>query len=96
MKPSQGFWGTGVKGINLRGTGEQSPNFEGNRGTKIIHVLAKKEHKIFCRYLGNRGTSHFISGGTREQDTVPGRTSLVCEKRYIHIELLDNYAFKYV
>ena len=31
MRPSQGFWGTGEKGIYFRGTGEQRPNFEGNK-----------------------------------------------------------------
>ena len=43
------------------GTGEQSSNFEGNRGTKTI--LGNREHKkTNFRFLGNRGTSHFISG----------------------------------
>ena len=37
------------------------PNFEGNRGTKTI--LGNREHKkTNFRFLGNRGTSLFISG----------------------------------
>ena len=57
---SQGFWGTGEMAFNsgeqgnkdqiLTGTGEQRPNFDGN-----------KEHKkYFFSILGNRGTSQFI------------------------------------
>ena len=61
VRSSQGFWGTGEKGIYFRGTGEQRPNFEGNRGTKTI--LGNREHKkTNFRFLGNRGTSQFISG----------------------------------
>ena len=71
MRPSQGFWGTGEKGIYFRGTGEngiyfrgtweQRSNFEGDRGTKTI--LGNREHKkTNFRFLGNRGTSQFISG----------------------------------
>ena len=37
------------------------PNFEGNRGTKTI--LGNRElKKTNVRFLGNRGTSKFISG----------------------------------
>ena len=37
------------------------PNLEGNRGTKTI--LGNREHKkTNFRFLGNRGTSQFISG----------------------------------
>ena len=49
-------------------------NFEGNRGTKTI--LGNREHKkTNFRFLGNSGTSHFISGeqGNRYP---PGRASL--------------------
>ena len=62
QRPSQGFLGTrGKKGIYFRGTGEQRQNFEGNRGTKTI--LGNREHKkTNFRFLGNRGTSQFISG----------------------------------
>ena len=60
-RPSQGFWGTGEQGHFFRGTGEQRPYFEGNRGTKTI--LGNGEHKqTTFRFLGNRGTSQFISG----------------------------------
>ena len=61
VRPSQGFWETGEKGIYFRGTGEQRPNFEGNKGTKTI--LGNREHKkTNFPFLGNRGTSQFISG----------------------------------
>ena len=56
-------------------SGEQRPNFEGNRGTKTI--LGNREHKkTNFRFLGNRGTSQFISGeqGNRYP---PGRASLI-------------------
>ena len=59
-----GLWGTGGMGIHFKGTGEQMPNFEGNRGTKTI--LGNTEHKkTNFRFKGNRGvkgTSQFISG----------------------------------
>ena len=59
--PPRGFGEQGNKQIYLRGTGEQRPNFEGNRGTKTI--LGNREHKkTNFRFLGNRGTSQFISG----------------------------------
>ena len=45
--------------MNFRGTGEQRPNFEGNRETKTI--LEIREHKkTHFRFWGNRGTSQFI------------------------------------
>ena len=60
-RPSRGFREQGKKGIYFRGTGEQRPNFEGNRGTKTI--LKNREYKeTNFRFLGNRGTSQFISG----------------------------------
>ena len=31
MRPSQGLWRTGERGIYFRGTGEQRPNFEENK-----------------------------------------------------------------
>ena len=50
-----GFGEQGNKGIYFRGTGEQRPNFEGNRGTKTI--LRNREHKkTIFQFLGNRGT----------------------------------------
>ena len=51
------------------------PHFEGNRGTKTI--LGNREHKkTNFRFLGNRGTSQFISGeqGNRYP---PGRASIL-------------------
>ena len=60
-RPSKGFEEQGKQGIYFRGTGEQRPNFEGNRGTKTI--LGNRAHKkTNFRFLGNRGTSQFISG----------------------------------
>ena len=59
--PPRGFGEQGNKGIYFRGTGEQRPNFEGNRGTMTI--LGNREHKkANFPFLGNRGTSEFISG----------------------------------
>ena len=56
-----GFGEQGKQGIYFRGTGEQRPNFEGNRRTKTI--LRNREHKkTNFRFLGNRGTRKFISG----------------------------------
>ena len=51
----------GNRGKRVFISGEQRPNFEGNRGTKTI--LGNREHKkTNFRFLGNRGTSQFISG----------------------------------
>ena len=56
-----GFWEQGKKVIYCRGSGEQRPNFEGNRGSKII--LWNREHKkTNFRFLWNRGKSQFIAG----------------------------------
>ena len=56
-----GFGEQGKKSIYFRGTGEQRQNFEGNWGTKTI--LGSREHKkTNFRFLGNMGTSQFISG----------------------------------
>ena len=66
MRPSQGFFGTGKRGIYFRGTGKQRPNFEGNRVTNTI--LGKSDHKkTNFRFLGNRGTSQFISEEQRNR-----------------------------
>ena len=56
------------------------PNFEGNRGTKTI--LGNREHKkTNFRFLGNRGTSLFISGEQGKRwyppPPPPGRASLM-------------------
>ena len=57
----RGFEEQAGNGIYFRGIGEQVPNFEGNIGTKTI--LGNREHKkTNFRFLGNRGTSQFISG----------------------------------
>ena len=61
MRPSQGPWGAGGKGINFRETGEQMPNFEANRGTKTI-LGNREDKKTNFRVLGNRETSQFITG----------------------------------
>ena len=75
--PPRGFGEQGKQGIYFRGTWEQRPNFEGNRGTKTI--LGNREHKkTNFRFLGNRGTSQFISGeqGNRyPPPPPPGRAS---------------------
>ena len=56
-----GVLGNRGKMVLFQGTGEQRSNFEGNRGTKTI--LGNREHKkTNFRFLGNRGTSQFISG----------------------------------
>ena len=39
----RGFEQQGKQGIYFRGTGEQRPNFEGNRGTKTM--LGNREHE---------------------------------------------------
>ena len=65
------FWGTGEMGIYFRGTGEQMPTFEGNRGTKTI--LGNREHKkTNFQFLGNRGTSQFISGEQGDRNPLGG------------------------
>ena len=62
--PPRGF---GEQGIYFRGTGEQRPNFEGNRGTKTI--LGNREHKkTNFRFLGNKP---IYFRGTREQEPPP-------------------------
>ena len=58
--PLRGLGEHGKRGIYFRGTGEQIPNFEGNRGTKTI--LGNREHKKTFRFLGNRGICQFIEG----------------------------------
>ena len=55
VRPSQGFWGRGEKGIYFRGTGEQRSNFEGNR-----------EQRQYWG-TGNIGKQIFDFGGTGEQ-----------------------------
>ena len=75
-----GVLGNRGKGYLFRGTGEQRSNFEGNRGTKTI--LGNMKHKkTNFRFLGNRGTSQFISGeqGNRYPPPPP-REGLKCNE----------------
>ena len=53
------FWGTGGNGIYFRGTGEQRPNFEGNRGTKTI--LGNIRKQIFD-FLGTGEEANLFQG----------------------------------
>ena len=60
LRPYKGFWEQGKKGIYFSETGEQRQKVLVNRGTKTI--LGNREHKkTNFRFLGNRGTSQFIS-----------------------------------
>ena len=75
MRPSQGFGEEGNKGIYFRETGEQRPNFEGNRGTKTI--LGNREHKKKNSIFGEHGNKPIYFRGTREQVPPHGRASKV-------------------
>ena len=67
MRPSRFFFGkNGEKGIYFRGTGEQGPKFEENRGTKTI--FGNREHKNFSIFWTKRGTGQFISGEQGNRD----------------------------
>ena len=69
--PPWGFGEQGKKDFYFGGTGEQRPNFEGNRGTKTI--LGNREHKkTNFRFLGNWGTSQFISGEQGNRNPLGG------------------------
>ena len=58
MRPSQGFWGTGEKGIYFRGTKAKIWGEERNK-----KIFGNREHKkTNFRFFGNRGTSQVISG----------------------------------
>ena len=73
--PPRGF---GEQGKRVFISGEQRPNFEGNRGTKTI--LGNREHKkTNFRFWGNRRSSQFISGeqGNRYPPPPPGRASML-------------------
>ena len=63
--PSQGFWETGGKGISFRGTGDQRPNFEGNREKRQYWGTGNIRTQIFDfwgtgeqanLFQGNKGT----------------------------------------
>ena len=61
----------GKKDIYFRGTWEQRPNFEGNRGTKII--LWNREHKLTnFQFLGEQGNKPIYFRGKREQVSTLG------------------------
>ena len=77
MRPSQGFWRTGKKGIYFRGTGEQRPNFEGNRGTKTI--LGNREHKKIFDFWGTGEQVNLFQGnkGTGTPPPHTGRASII-------------------
>ena len=61
--PPRCFGEQGKKSINLRGTGEQMPNFERNSLQGNKYNIGNMEHKTTnIRFWGNRGTSQFISG----------------------------------
>ena len=83
-----GVLGNRKPGIYFRGTREQRPSFEGNRGTKTI--LGNREHKkTNFRFLGNRGTSQFISGeqGNRYPPPPPERASYFDNARLFFVFL---------
>ena len=60
--PPRGFGEQGKKDIYFRGTGEQRPNFEGNRGTKTI--FGNREHKKTFRFFisGEQGIRYPLGG----------------------------------
>ena len=70
-----GVWGNRGKGIHFRVTGEQMPIFRGTEEQRQDWGIGNTRTTNF-RFLGNRGTSKFISG---EQGNIvpppPGRAS---------------------
>ena len=75
-----GFLGNrgGGKGIYFRGTGQQSPNVQGNSGTMTI--FGNREHKkTNFRFRGNRGTSQLFQGNRYRP--APGNALLTQESR---------------
>ena len=68
------FWGTEEQGNYFRRTGEQRPNFEGNRGTKTI--LGSREHrKQISDFWGTGEQANFFKAN-KGTGTPPGRASL--------------------
>ena len=66
------FWEQ-EKGINFRGTGEQRPNLDGDRGTKKI--LVNREHKkTIFRFFGLQGNKQIYFRGTKEKVPTPTYT----------------------
>ena len=73
MRPSQGFWVTGKKGICFRGTGKQRPNFEGDRGTKII--FGEQGHKkTNFRFFGTGKQANLFQGNKETGTPLEGLT----------------------
>ena len=65
----------GNKGIYSRGTGEQRPNFEKNRGTKTIY--GNREHrKNKFSILGEQGNKPIYFRGKKNRYP-PGRASFL-------------------
>ena len=67
--PPRCFGEQGKKSNYLRETGEQTPNFEGNRGTKTI--LGNREHDNKFSIFGEQGNKPIYFRGTREQVNPP-------------------------
>ena len=66
----RGFGEQGIKVISFRGTGEQRPNFEGNRGTKTI--LENREHKkTNFRYFGTGEQANLFHGSNGTGPPLP-------------------------
>ena len=73
MRPSQGFWGTGQKGIY---SVEQMNNFLGEQGKKTI--LGNREHKkTNFRFLKKGGGGSQIISGEQWNRYPPWRASVV-------------------
>ena len=77
MRPSQGFWETGEKGIYFRGNRVTKAKFEGNRGTK--RIFGKREHKKEIFVFWGTGDKPIYFRRTREQ-VPPGMASTMFEK----------------
>ena len=91
MRPSQGF---GEQGIYFRRTGEQRPNFEGNRGT-IITILGDREHKkTHFRSGENRATSQPISGEQRNRYPLGGPQLQLLYLTIFNLAILNCRLFK--
>ena len=74
-RPPRGLGEQENKGIYFRGTGEQRPNFEGNRGTKTI--MGNREHRKQIFDFGGTGEQANLFQGNKGTLTPPGRASLI-------------------
>ena len=86
MEALPGVWGN--KGIYFRGTGEQRPNFEGNRGTgeqRQYWGTGNIENKFLI--LGEQGNKPVYFSGTREQ--VPHPTGRAYSNNKTHDSVLE-------